>query len=43
MDAHAEQIGCALRLEARRVARHQWDRLRRRFTHWFGRSFSWLA
>ncbi len=43
MDAHAEQIGSALRLEARRSTRATWGRLVHRVARWIGRPFAWLA
>jgi len=45
MDAHAERIGSALRLEARRSSnwRHGFDGLRSLLARWAGRKFSWLA
>lgn len=45
MDAHAERIGNALRLEAKRGSsrRWSWDRWLQRMTRWVGRPRSWLA
>jgi len=43
MDAHPEQIGSALRLEAQRSTRASWGRLVHRVARWIGRPFAWLA